>query len=114
MPGPGRPFKKGDPRPPGAGRKAEVDIADVRELAAKWTEEAIERLVYWMKSDNAKASAMAAQILLNRGWGTPAQTILAKVQHEDLRGPDHDALASKLEKALLGRALGKATRPTVQ
>ena len=108
------PFKKGDPKPPGSGRRKETEIKDVRELAAQYTDEAIQRLVDWMRSDNAKASAMAAQILLNRGWGTPAQTILAKVQHEDLRGPDHDALASKLTSALGGRSVGKAPRPTVQ
>lgn len=103
---------KGHPK--WGGRRKEADIADVRALAAQYTDEAIERLVAWMRSNNAKASTLAAQAILNRGHGTPAQTILAKVQHEDLRGPDHDALAAKLDKALLGRSGAKAPRPTVQ
>ena len=38
-------------------------------------EEAIERLVYWMRSEHPKASPTATAALLDRGWGRPAQTI---------------------------------------
>jgi hypothetical protein len=34
---------------------------------------ALERLVWWMKSDNPKASPFAAKELLNRGWGQAPQ-----------------------------------------
>lgn len=48
---------------------------EVKELARQWTTEAIKRLVYWMKSDNPKASVTAAQTLLDRGHGKPMQQL---------------------------------------
>jgi hypothetical protein len=42
---------------------------ELKQLARAHTKEAIERLVWWMKSDNPKASPFAAKELLNRGWG---------------------------------------------
>lgn len=51
------------------------DEVDVKELAKAHTQEAIDRLVYWMKSDNAKASTSASTTLLDRGWGKPGQSI---------------------------------------
>lgn len=59
------------------------DEAQVRDLAKKYTQEAIEKLVEWMRSDNAKASVSATTALLDRGWGRPAQAIT---------GPDGGAL----------------------
>jgi hypothetical protein len=52
--------------------KAPVEI---RSLARKHTDEAIEKLVYWMRSDNAKASPAACSALLDRGWGKPSQPV---------------------------------------
>ena len=46
---------------------------EIRSLARKHTEEALERLVYWMRSDNPKASVSSSAALLDRGWGKPAQ-----------------------------------------
>jgi hypothetical protein len=48
--GSGRPFKKGV-----SGRPKEV--AEVQKLARQYAVAAIERLVYWMNSDNARSSA---------------------------------------------------------
>jgi hypothetical protein len=42
---------------------------ELKQLARAHTKEAIERLVWWMKRDNPKASPFAAKELLNRGWG---------------------------------------------
>jgi hypothetical protein len=48
---------------------------DIRSLARKHTEKAIDRLAFWMMSDNAKASVSASAVLLDRGWGKATQTI---------------------------------------
>ncbi len=63
-------FKKGESGNPGGRRKASATFA-VRQLAQQYTEEAIERLAYWMRSDEPKASVQATNILLERGWGKP-------------------------------------------
>lgn len=67
------PFKKGKSGNP-RGRPKEDN--EVKALACKHTREAIERLVFWMRSDNPKASVSAAVSILDRGHGKPAQMIL--------------------------------------
>ena len=54
--------------------------AEVRELARKHTPQAIDRLVHWMNSDNASASVAAANALLDRGYGKPAQLVNVSVE----------------------------------
>lgn len=70
--GPGRKFPQGRSGNPGGRPKAD---ADVKALAKSHTKAAIERLAFWMASDNAKASVSASVALLDRGWGKPAQAI---------------------------------------
>jgi hypothetical protein len=65
-------FEKGKSGNPG-GRPKEALAA--RDLARAHTPEAIERLVFWMRSDNAKASVSASVGLINRGWGMPRQEL---------------------------------------
>jgi hypothetical protein len=66
------PFKKGQSGNPG-GR---VGVpAEVREMARRHSKEAIERLIHWMKSDDGRISVAAANALLDRGFGRPAQLI---------------------------------------
>jgi hypothetical protein len=48
---------------------------EVRSLSRQRTKEAIERLTFWMRSDNARASVAAANALLDRGWGKPAEPV---------------------------------------
>jgi len=66
------PFVKGKSGNPG-GRPKEND--EVKRLARKHSKAAIARLKFWMESDNPKASVSAAQALLDRGHGKPAQAI---------------------------------------
>ena len=60
--------------------------ANIRSLARNHTDESIERLAFWLRSDNPKASVGAAIALLDRGWGKPTQPI----------GGDDEAAAIRL------------------
>lgn len=70
--GPGRPFVKGASGNP-RGRPKELE--QVKAAAREYTIEAIERLVFWMRSDEGRASIMAADKLLDRAWGKAAQDV---------------------------------------
>ena len=48
---------------------------DLAAAAREFTTEVLERLGYWLSSDNPKASISAAAILLDRGYGKPTQRI---------------------------------------
>ena len=66
-------FKPGQTGNPGGRPKA---LAQVRELAREYTEEAIQKLVELMrKADSDQAQILAANSLLDRGWGKPVQTL---------------------------------------
>jgi hypothetical protein len=66
----GRPFKPGQSGNP-RGRPKENQ--EVKTLARKHTKDAIERLVHWMNSTDARASVAASQVLLDRAWGKAVQ-----------------------------------------
>lgn len=77
--------RPGAGRPRGAQNKA---TAEVKVLAAQYTEAAIRRLADWMQSDEPKASVAAATALLDRAHGKPAQAVDANLTHnlsDDLR-----------------------------
>src|SRR5271170_4755999 len=57
---------------------------EVRELARTYTEDAINRLVFWMKSDDPRASVAASNSLLDRGYGKPVAPIEAKAMGFDI------------------------------
>jgi hypothetical protein len=65
-------FQKGQSGNPG-GRPKESD--EVKALARQYTPEAIERLAFWMRSENAKASVSACSSLIDRAWGKPVQSM---------------------------------------
>jgi hypothetical protein len=48
---------------------------EVREMAREHGPEAIERLVYWMRSGDSQSSLAAAKILLDRGYGKSMQML---------------------------------------
>lgn len=66
------PFAKGKSGNPGGKNKVPRAISD---LAKAHSRESIERLAFWLASDNAKASVAAAIALLDRAWGKPSQQI---------------------------------------
>jgi len=61
----------------GAGRKPDEVVREIKTLARAYDVEALERLAFWMRSDNAKASVSASIALLDRGHGKPEQSIAA-------------------------------------
>lgn len=66
----GKPFAPGKSGNPGGRPRDEV-----KGLARQHGPEAINKLVEWMRSGNAKASVSAATALLDRGWGKPTQPV---------------------------------------
>lgn len=65
-------FTKGKSGNPGGRPK---ENKEVRELARRHTKAAIDRLVDWMKSNDARASVAACAILLDRGHGKAPQAV---------------------------------------
>lgn len=85
------PFQPGQSGNPG-GRPKEND--EVKRLARKHSKDAIKRLAHWLHSDNPKASVSAAQALLDRGFGKPAQAIA---------GPDGEGPVELIGKLVWGK-----------
>ena len=74
----GRPFLPGQSGNPGGRPKGYVEV---RELAREHTVEAIEKLVAVMrKGESEQAQILAANSLLDRGWGRPTQPIAGDPQ----------------------------------
>lgn len=65
-------FKPGKSGNPGGRPKW---VSESKELCGARTPEAIERLVYWMRSEDPRASVSAANAILDRALGKPAQAI---------------------------------------
>ncbi len=72
-------WRKGESGNPG-GRPKEAP--EVKALARRYTEEAIERLAHWLRSDDARASVAAAGALLDRGWGRPRQPVSGEITEQ--------------------------------
>lgn len=90
-------FKKGMSGNPGGRPKI---LAEVRELARNYTDDAINTLAEIMKDkkQNTSARVAAATELLNRGYGKPTQHIEANVNFLDrLSIEDQRALAAALD-----------------
>jgi Family of unknown function (DUF5681) len=70
MPGPGRPFQKGNSGNPGGRPKG---LGEVQQLARQHSYRAIELLVEVAENKNTPSSARiaACSAVLDRGWGKP-------------------------------------------
>jgi hypothetical protein len=69
----GRPFPKGVSGNPGGRPKA--DLEKVRKAARAAGVEAIEKLISLMRTGSDKVAYLAAEAILARGFGRPAQTL---------------------------------------
>jgi hypothetical protein len=96
-------FVKGQSGNP-SGRPKEKN--EVKELAREHTEEAVARLVMWMRSDNPKASPAAATALLDRAWGRAAQSL--EIEDVTVRTPEqiYSRLTAILAFAIEGGSSG--------
>lgn len=65
-------FKAGQSGNPGGRPK---ESPEVKELARKYTAEAVETLAKHMRGDDVRASVAASQALLDRGYGKPSQAV---------------------------------------
>lgn len=94
------PFKKGQSGNPGGRPKKGPADAEIEALAQKLSPEALETLAKWMRSDNAKASVGASLAIINRGHGTPAQTVVQTITDERtvIRAPTPSADATDWQK----------------
>ena len=100
--GPGQGGRKPDP----------PEIKDIREAAQQHSKEALERLLFWMRSDHATASPMAVQVMLDRAFGKARQSVEMSgpnggpIQTQDVTD-DRDDLAAILARV---REARKETR----
>lgn len=69
-------FQEGNKLAPGGAREGSGRPPSIlKELAGKHREEALERLVFWMRSNDPTASVKAAQTILDRSDGKALQEI---------------------------------------
>jgi hypothetical protein len=54
-------------------------VLDVREAARELSPEGMQRLAYWMRSDDPRASVAATNSILDRAWGKPDQAVSLEV-----------------------------------
>jgi len=76
------PFVKGRSGNPRGGKKRAPILAEIEELARHAAPDAIDRLKHWLRNEDGRIAVAAAKVLLDRGFGTPAQTINATVTDE--------------------------------
>ena len=86
-------FKPGQSGNPGGRPK---QVGEVVELARQHTQEAVQRLVFWMRSTNPQASVRATESIMERAWGKPVQPM-------EVTGKDGSAI--QIERALRNLSL---------
>ena len=69
---------------------------EVRELARTHTEAAINRLAFWMQSEDPRASVAASNALLDRGYGKPVAPIEMDHHVNEFDGMTEEELAEYL------------------
>lgn len=81
-PGTFKPGKSGNP----SGRpKKTPELIEVENLCKQASPDAVERLKFWMSSDNPRASVTAATGILDRAWGKPKQAVVGGDPNHPIR-----------------------------
>jgi hypothetical protein len=97
----GRPFLPGQSGNPGGRPKGYVEV---RELAREHTAEAIEKLVAVMrKGESEQAQILAANSLLDRGWGRPTQPIAGDPEGPPIIHEHQAAIIAELHRLVAAR-----------
>jgi hypothetical protein len=81
------------PRPPNTSRAQQPKTAhmvmfDLREAARRWCPEALEVVAKCLSSKDEKVRLLAAEIMLNRGYGKPLVTVDANTTHAFVVAPE--------------------------
>ena len=79
------------------------ELKEITKLARERSFEAIERLSYWMRSEDPRASVAACNAILDRGFGKPSQAI----EHTGAIG-FFDALATALANGAIADTDGSS------
>jgi hypothetical protein len=90
-----RPFKPGQSGNPGGRSKAQIDV---RNAARDYTLEAIDTMVLVMRNGKPSEAAMAANGLLDRGWGKPQRQVEADPRVNTPREMSREEILLKLEE----------------
>jgi Family of unknown function (DUF5681) len=88
-------FKKGQSGNPG-GRPKMPD--ELKEAMQRLSDKAVKVLEDAMEGDDPRARILAANSVLDRGYGKPAQTVNAKIEGTDLSQAHLDALQALAAK----------------
>jgi hypothetical protein len=74
-------------RPPGRS-PSQMVVYDLKQAARKYAPEALEVIARCMRDKDARVRLMAANIMLERGYGKPQQQVDAEVVHKFARVPE--------------------------
>jgi hypothetical protein len=102
-------FKKGTSGNPGGRVKDNVGPYNLPALARTYTAQALKRIGQILDDETAPPAVVlrAAEIVFDRGWGKPAQTVAVEVT--DTRSPEQltrDELAERAAAILAGAGQG--------
>jgi hypothetical protein len=89
-------------------KRSEVSPETVTEAARTYTLEAVRKLVSLMRNGNDRTAVAAANALLDRGWGKPAQHV---IPHEPATRHPSELSDAELERIATSGSAGADPPP---